>query len=142
MYNDLYVIKNNLLFKHIIENCQRFKARVIPHYLVDAVLHLRHNQSGHNEYQRTYAAIKHFYYWKGMRSQIHQYCKHCKVCAQQKVQKPQFEKQIFEAGVQPMEFICMDLVGEFHPPSSKGNGYALTTVCMLIDYTFCIPIKN
>ena len=36
----------------------------------------------------------------------------------------------------------MDLVGEFHPPSSKGNRYALTAVCMLTGYTFCIPIKN
>ena len=25
-----------------------------------------------------------------------------------------------------MEFISMDLIGEFHPPSSKGNRYALT----------------
>ena len=37
----------------------------------------------------------------------------------------------------------MDLVGEFHPlPSSKGNRYALTTVCILTGFTFCIPIKN
>ena len=54
----------------------------------------------------------------------------------------QFEKQIFEPGVQPMEFVSMDLIGEFHPPSSKGNRYALTAVCMLTGYTFCIPIKN
>ena len=44
--------------------------------------------------------------------------------------------------MQPMEFISMDLIGEFHPPSSKGNRYALTAVCMLIGYTFCIPLKN
>ena len=36
----------------------------------------------------------------------------------------------------------MDLVGEHHPPSSKGNRYALIAVCMLTGYTFCIPIKN
>ena len=41
-----------------------------------------------------------------------------------------------------MEFVSMDLIGEFHPPSSKGNRYALTAVCMLTGYTFCIPIKN
>ena len=27
-------------------------------------------------------------------------------------------------------------------PSSKGNRYALTAVCMLPGYTFCIPLKN
>ena len=59
-----------------------------------------------------------------------------------KIQKTQFEKQIFQPGVQPMEFVSMDLIGEFHPPSSKGNRYALTAVCMLTGYTFCIPIKN
>ena len=41
-----------------------------------------------------------------------------------------------------MEFISMDLIGEFHPSSSKGNRYALTAVCMLTGYTFYIPIKN
>ena len=41
-----------------------------------------------------------------------------------------------------MGFVSMDLIGKFHPPSSKGNRYALTTVCMLTGYTFCMPIKN
>ena len=41
-----------------------------------------------------------------------------------------------------MEFISMDLIGEFHPHSSKGNRYALTAVCMFTGYTFCLPIKN
>ena len=41
-----------------------------------------------------------------------------------------------------MEFICVDLIGVFHPPSSKGNKYTLTAVCMLTGFTFCIPIKN
>ena len=91
--------------------------RVIPESLRDVVLHLGHNQSGHNGYQRTYAAIKHAcIYWKGMRTQILHYCKCCKVCAVQKVQKMQFEKQIFEPGVQLMEFVSVDLISEFHPP--------------------------
>ena len=28
------------------------------------------------------------------------------------------------------------------PPSNKGNRYALTVVCMLTGFTFCIPIKS
>ena len=36
----------------------------------------------------------------------------------------------------------MDLIGEFHPPSSQGNRYALTGVCMLTGFTWCIPIKS
>ena len=41
-----------------------------------------------------------------------------------------------------MEFVCIYLIGEFYSPSSKGNRYALTAVCMLTGFTFCIPIKN
>ena len=65
MYNDFYFIKNNVLFKHIVDNGHEFEARVIPHSLVDVVLHLGHNQSGYNGYQRTYAAIKHLYHLIG-----------------------------------------------------------------------------
>ena len=38
-------------------------------------------------------------------------------------------------------FASISLVS-FYPPSSKGNRYALTAVCMLTGFTFCIPIKN
>ena len=125
-----------------MDNGHKFSAAVVPEDLTDTVLVLGHNQSGHNGYQRTYAAIKRNYYWKGMRKHILVHCKTCVTCAKQKVQKTQFEKQIFKPGVQPMEFVCVDLIGEFHPPSSKGNKYALTAVCMLTGFTFCIPIKN
>ena len=34
-----------------------------------------------------------------------------------------------------MEFISMDLIGEFRPPSSKGNRYALTATESLIFFS-------
>ena len=36
----------------------------------------------------------------------------------------------------------MQLIGEFHPASSKGNRYTLTAICMLTEFTFCIPLKS
>ena len=121
-YNQFYFVNNNILFRSIVDNGHKFKARVIPESLREVVLHLGHYQSGHNEYQRTYAAIKCLYYWKGIRTQVLCYCKSCKVCVVQKIQKIQFEKQIFQPGVQPMEFISMDLIGEFHPLHQKEIG--------------------
>ena len=126
----------------MVNNGHKFEAAVVLEDLIHTVLHLDHNQSSHNGYQRTYAGIKHVYYWKGMRKHILVHCKSCPTFAKQRVQKTQFKKQIFEPGVQPMEFICIDLIGEFYPSSSKGNRYALTAVCMLTGFTFCIPIKN
>ena len=92
-YKQFYFVKNNVLFRSIVANGHKFEARVIPESLRDVVLHLGHNQSGHNGYQRTYTAIKCLYYWKGMRTQVLQYCKSCKVCAIQKVKKTQLEKK-------------------------------------------------
>ena len=39
-----------------------------------------------------------------------------------------------------MEFISMDLVGRFTRTTS-GHEYALTVICMLMGYMFCIPLK-
>ena len=36
----------------------------------------------------------------------------------------------------------MDLIGEFHPPSKRGHRYALTVICMLTGYVFCISLKT
>ena len=36
----------------------------------------------------------------------------------------------------------MDLIGEFHPPTSHGHHYTLTAVCMLTEFTCCIPLKT
>ena len=36
----------------------------------------------------------------------------------------------------------MDLIGKLYPTSAAGNCYALTVLCMLMGYTFCIPLKS
>ena len=41
-----------------------------------------------------------------------------------------------------MDFISMDLIGEFRPPTSQGYKYALTVICTLTGFTWCIPIKS
>ena len=82
------------------------------------------------------------YYWKGMKKSIHEHCTRCQVCAKHNIKTQQLRNEHFSTPPQPMEFIAMDLIGEFHPASSKGNRFALTAVCMLTGFTFCIPIKS
>ena len=77
-----------------------------------------------------------------MKRHIQLYCRRCRTCARHNVQTKELEKEHFSAPPQPMEFIAMDLIGEFHPASSKGNRYALTAICMLTGFTFCIPLKS
>ena len=73
---------------------------------------------------------------KGMRKDILKYCKGCSQCTKHRVEKRKFIEQTFKPGAQPMEFISMDLVGEFHPPSSKGE--PLCTYSCLYVNKFCV----
>ena len=66
----------------------------------------------------------------------------CRFCQEHNKQAVKYSKYNFEAEPAPMKFISMDLIGEFHPPSSKGNRYALTVICMFTGYTLCIPLPN
>ena len=36
----------------------------------------------------------------------------------------------------------MALIGRIRPPSSQGHQYALTVICMLTGFTFCISLKT
>ena len=86
-YTQFYFIKKGVLYRSVVDNGHKFEAAVVPEDLIGTVLHLGHNQSGHNGYQRTYATIKHVYYWKGMRKHVLVHCKNCPTCAKQRVQK-------------------------------------------------------
>ena len=36
----------------------------------------------------------------------------------------------------------MELIGEFHPLTNRKHRYALTVICMLTGYGFCVPLKT
>ena len=76
-----------------------------------------------------------------MKTDIYNYVKQCKLCQKQNITPVKYVTGQFSAPMAPIEFISMDLIGDF-TPSSKGNKYALTVICMLTGYTFCIPIPS
>ena len=115
---------------------------VVPDVLKDCLLILAHDKQGHNGFRRTYASLKNRYHWKGMKKSVYQHCINCQVCTKHNIKTQQLKNNHFSSPPQPMEFIAMDLIGEFHPASSKGNRFTLTTVCMLTGFTFCIPRKK
>ena len=77
-----------------------------------------------------------------MKKDILCHCKWCAVCEKLKVECIKFEKLHFSIPNQVMEFICMDLIGEFYPPTSRGHRYALTVMDMLTGFVFCAPLKS
>ena len=137
-----YTMENNILKQKIIDNGLLYTPIIVPDILKDCLLILAHDKQGHNGFRRTYASLRNRYHWKGMKKSIHQHCSRCQVCAKHNIKTQQLKNEHFSSPPQPMEFIAMDLIGEFHPASSKGNRYALTAVCMLTGFTFCIPLKS
>ena len=129
-----YHVKDGILRKYVTDNIQRFDALVVPVHYTLALLRLAHDELGHNGSARTYMLLRRLYYWKGMKPHIYKYVKQCRSCQQRKGQIVKYVQGQFKVPTTPMEFISMDLIGEFHPPSSKGHKYA--------GYTFCIPLKT
>ena len=135
---DYSLDENELLTQRVVNGGHDFCAIYLPFVLVFQVLRAAHDELGHNGFPRTYAV----FYWKGMKEDIRKHCKTCATCILHKAENVKFERKIFKPSLQPMDFICMDLIGEFHPPTSRGHHYALTDVCMLTGLTWCIPLKT
>ena len=66
----------------------------------------------------------------------------CRFCQEHNKQSVKYSKYNFEAEPAPMKFISMDLIGEFHPPSSKGNRYALTVIACSPDILSVYPYQT
>ena len=126
----------------MIDGGHEFRTIYVPSVLIFQVLQTAHDDLGHNGFPRTYAALKRVFFWKGMKEDIRKHCKTCATCQLHKLENVKFERKIFKPSLQPMDFICMDLIGEFHPLTSHGHRYALTAVCMLTGFTWCVPLKT
>ena len=138
----IFIKEEGVLYRLWIEDGRTFKCILVPQVLQDFMIILAHDYSGHNGSRRTYNCLKRQYYWPGIRKQIFRHCKKCKECILQNQGQPGKCFGHFDSPDLPMEFICMDLVGPIHPPSSRGNKYVLTVIDMLTGFTIAVPIKN
>ena len=138
----IFIKEEGVLYRLWIEDGRTFKCILVPQVLQDSMIILAHDYSGHNGSRRTYNCLKRQYYWPGIRKQIFRHCKKCKECVLQNQGQPEKCFGHFDSPDLPMEFICMDLVGPIHPPSSKGNKYVLMVIDMLRGFTIAVPIKN
>ena len=119
-----YYLENGILMKYVSDNKQRFEVVVVPPEWGHTLLKLAHDDLGHNGTARTYMALRRSYYWKGMKTFVTLYIKRCSLCREHNATATRYVKGSFEIPKAPMDFISMDLIGEFHPPSSNRNKYA------------------
>ena len=136
-----FTMEDEILKKKTVINGILYTPTVIPDVLKDCLLIVAHDKHGHNGFKRTYSSLKHMYHWKGMKRTIQRRCTACSMCAKHNIKVQQIQKEHFK--VPPTNGIhCHGPDRRIPTPSSKGNRYALTAVCMLTGFTSCIPIKS
>ena len=138
----LYLVKDNILKRYVLEGNNTYETTVIPRALTGQILRMAHDELGHNGTHRTYTILKSLYYWKGLKPSIE---KHVRMFYQRQRRNKQVVKYAtlhLDVATFPMQFISMDLIGKFHPPTSRKHQYALTVICMLTGYVFCVPLKT
>ena len=141
MIDQAYHVEDGILRKYVTDNKQRFDVIVVAAHYTLALSRLAHNELGHNGSARTYMLLRRLYYWKGMKPDIYRYVKQCRSCQQRNRRVVKYVQGQFKVPTIPMEFISMDLIGEFHPSSSRGHRYALTY--MYADRVYILyPIEN
>ena len=138
----IFIKEKGVLYRLWTEDGRTFKCILVPEVLQDSMIILAHDYSGHNGSRRTYNCLKRQYYWPGIQKQIFRHCKKCKECVLQNQGQPEKCFGHSDSPDLPMEFICMDLVGPIHQPSSRLNKYVLTVIDMLTGFTIAVPIKN
>ena len=111
-----FTMEDETLKKKTVINSILYTPTVIPDVLKDCLLILAHDKQGHNGFKRTYSALKPLYHWKDMKRTIQRHCTACSMCAKHNIKVQQIQKEHIKVPSQPMEFITMDLIGEFHPP--------------------------
>ena len=73
-----YYQEEGILKRFVEDGKQKFEAVILPQVLIGAVLQLAHEGLGHNGSPRTYALIKRYYYWKGLKAMVRKHVQACK----------------------------------------------------------------
>ena len=138
----MHMVKDKLLKRYVIDGDNTYETIVILRAITAQVLQMVHDHLGHNSTHRTYTLFKKLYYWKGLKPSVEKHIKMCYQCQRRNRQVDKCATLHFDVATFPMQFISMDLIGEFHPPTIRNNKYALTVICMLMGYVFCVPLKT
>ena len=138
----LYIVRDNILKRYVLEGNNIYETTVIPRALTGQILRMAHDELGHNGTHRTYTMLKILYYWKGLKPSVEKHIKTCYQCQRRNKQVVKYATHHFNVATFPMQFISMDLIGEFHPPTSRKHQYALAVICRLTGYVFCVPLKT
>lgn len=143
IYNMISCIFHNTNIKvHIYKNQLIYPTSVE----VPIILKENHDSAiaGHPGSQRMYKRIKSSYYWKGMRSDIEDYVKKCKLC---QINKPlrksnKAPMEITSTSTRPFERLALDIVGPLPDAGLQNFKFILTLQDDLTKFTSAYPMVS
>ena len=143
-----YIMTNRMRSIHmklkcyVLEGDNTYETVVVPRALTAQILRMAHDELGHNGTHRTYTILKRLYYLKGLKPSVEIHIKMCYQCQRRNKEVVKYATLHFDMATFPMQFISMDLIGEFYPANYRNHRYVLTIICMLTAYVFCVPLKT
>ena len=111
----LYLVRDKILKRFVLEGNNTYETIVVPRALTAQILRMAHDELGHNGTHQTYTLLKRPYYWKGLKPSVEKHIKMCYQCQRRNKQVVKYATLHFDVATFPMQFIPMDLIGEFHP---------------------------
>ena len=142
MYNAISIsFKITFCSKHVVDNGYRdLKQAVIPDSLVDVVLSPQATTNldtmdtrEHMQQSSMFVLLERY---ENANSTILQMLQG--MCTSKRYRKHNLKSKFLNLVYNPWNSSSMDLVGEFHPPSSKGNSYALVNCCLYVDRLYIL----
>ena len=138
----LYLVKNNILERYVLEGSSIYETTVTPRALTGQILRMAHDELGHNGTDRTYTMLKRLYYWKSLKPSIEKHIKMYYQCQRRNKQVIKYATLHFDEATFPMQFISMDLIGEFHPPTSRKHRICFNSDLYANRLCFLCPFEN
>jgi transposase InsO family protein len=97
---------------------------------------------GHQGITRTVKRIRENYNWKGLKSEVKNYIKHCDTCQKDKMnRKIKQPMEITTTASGPFQKLFLDLVGPL-PKTLQSNNYILTLLDDLTKYSIAVSIVD
>lgn len=96
---------------------------------------------GHLGRDKTWQAMRHRFFWEGMRAEIAEFVKKCVSCSRRRPVKTKTPIQMPPLPERALELVSMDIVGPL-PTTQQGNRYLLTMVDHLTRYAEAVAIPD
>ena len=136
----VYLVKDKILKGYVLEGDNTYETIVVPRVLTAQIFGLAYDELGHNGTHKTYTILKRLYYWKGLKPSVEKHIKMCYQCQRRNKQVVKYATLHFDVATFPMQFISMDLIGVFQPPTNRkkqicfnSNLYA-NRLCILCSF--------